>query len=92
MLMEPEFRDWPDVGIVASVSARDRGRLAQACLTGRAVAAPITIRLVKGAYWDYETTIARQLGWPVPVYQRKWESDACYERCTDFLLENRARG
>ena len=47
------------------------------------------VRLVKGAYWDYETIIAAQLGWPVPVWSRKWQSDAAYERLTGFLLENR---
>ena len=31
----------------------------------------ITVRLVKGAYWDYETVINRQKGWPVPVFVDK---------------------
>ncbi len=46
------------------------------------------VRLVKGAYWDYETVHARLQGWPVPVYERKWESDASYERVTKLLMEN----
>jgi RHH-type proline utilization regulon transcriptional repressor/proline dehydrogenase/delta 1-pyrroline-5-carboxylate dehydrogenase len=50
---------------------------------------PIAIRLVKGAYWDSETVVARAHGWPVPVYERKPETDANYERCTRFLLEHR---
>ena len=50
--------------------------------------APITIRLVKGAYWDYEVSSARRLGWPEPVYLQKWQSDACFERCSRFLLEH----
>src|SRR5262249_33229609 len=45
-------------------------------------------RLVKGAYWDYETVVAAQQGWPVPVFTEKWQSDANYERCTRFLLEH----
>ena len=55
-------------------------------ITGRTEArgAPVTVRLVKGAYWDYEVLHARQVGWPVPVFTRKWETDACYERCTAF--------
>ncbi|HEV3117207.1 MAG TPA: L-glutamate gamma-semialdehyde dehydrogenase, partial [Gemmataceae bacterium] len=44
--------------------------------------------LVKGAYWDFETVIAAQQGWPVPVFTRKWETDANYERATRFLMEN----
>jgi RHH-type proline utilization regulon transcriptional repressor/proline dehydrogenase/delta 1-pyrroline-5-carboxylate dehydrogenase len=50
---------------------------------------PISIRLVKGAYWDSETVVARAHGWPVPVYERKTETDANYERCTRFVLEHR---
>src|SRR5439155_16939201 len=42
----------------------------------------------KGAYWDYETIKARANGWPVPVFQQKWESDANFERCTRFVLQN----
>ena len=44
--------------------------------TGRQV----TVRLVKGAYWDYETIHAEEMGWPVPVWSRKCDSDACFER------------
>jgi len=39
------------------------------------------------AYWDYETVIARQVGWPVPVFTRKWETDENFERLTITLLE-----
>ena len=52
---------------------------------------PITIRLVKGAYWDYEVLSARRLGWPEPVYLEKWQSDASFERCTRFLLRHHDR-
>ena len=46
------------------------------------------MRLVKGAYWDYETVIAQAHGWPIPVFQQKWQSDANFERLTRFLMEN----
>ena len=46
------------------------------------------MRLVKGAYWDYETAAAQQREWPVPVWSRKPESDANYEKLTVFLLDN----
>jgi RHH-type proline utilization regulon transcriptional repressor/proline dehydrogenase/delta 1-pyrroline-5-carboxylate dehydrogenase len=36
----------------------------------------VTVRLVKGAYWDTETILARQRRWPVPVYEHKQETDA----------------
>ncbi len=49
---------------------------------------PITIRLVKGAYWDQETITARQNHWPTPVYNHKSSTDANFERMTQLLLEN----
>ncbi len=87
---EPEFRDWPDVGIVCQAYLTDAlGDLERLRDWAERRGAPVTIRLVKGAYWDYEVTLARQVGWPVPVFQEKWATDACYERCTRFLMENR---
>src|SRR5204862_231825 len=47
-----------------------------------------TVRLVKGAYWDYETIKSRQNGWDCPVYSQKAESDANFEALTRLLLEN----
>ena len=51
--------------------------------TGRVV----TVRLVKGAYWDYETIHAEEMGWPCPVWPVKRETDACFERMTDIFLD-----
>lgn len=52
---------------------------------------PVTVRLVKGAYWDYETIHAEQMGWPVPVWSRKRDSDACFERMSRIFLESTPR-
>jgi RHH-type proline utilization regulon transcriptional repressor/proline dehydrogenase/delta 1-pyrroline-5-carboxylate dehydrogenase len=49
---------------------------------------PITVRLVKGAYWDTETIHANADGWPVPVYENKEETDANYERCVRLLHDH----
>ncbi len=46
----------------------------------------LTVRLVRGAYWDFEVAQAAQRHWPVPVYQRKAETDAAFERLTRRLL------
>ena len=86
---EPEFRDWADLGIVCQAylpeAEADLRRL-RAWVAERG--APVTVRLVKGAYWDYEVLHAQQLGWPIPVYTEKWQSDASYERCARYLMEN----
>jgi RHH-type proline utilization regulon transcriptional repressor/proline dehydrogenase/delta 1-pyrroline-5-carboxylate dehydrogenase len=51
----------------------------------------VTVRLVKGAYWDYETIHAEQQGWPVPVWGRKSDTDACFERVAQYLIEQTPR-
>jgi len=48
----------------------------------------VTVRLVKGAYWDTEVAAAHQREWPVPVYLRKAETDQNYERLTRMLFDN----
>ncbi len=48
----------------------------------------VTVRLVKGAYWDAETIEAEMHGWPIPVWSRKIETDACFERMTAAFIES----
>lgn len=47
---------------------------------------PITIRLVKGAYWDSDTVRYRQAGWPSPLFDLKAETDSNYERLIPVLF------
>ncbi len=49
---------------------------------------PLTVRLVKGAYWDTETVTAEAEGWPAPVFRHKEETDANYERCVRLLHDH----
>ncbi len=89
ILMEDEFRDFADVGIVIQAYLRDaENDLQQLRQWVEERGTPITVRLVKGAYWDYETVIAEQKGWPAPVFKEKWQSDANFEKLSRFLLEN----
>ena len=86
---EPEFAEKPAIGIAMQAYLRDcEADLRDLVAWARARRRPLSIRLVKGAYWDYETIIAQQRDWPVPVWQKKPESDANYEKLTLFLLEN----
>ena len=55
--------------------------------TGRVV----TVRLVKGAYWDYETIHAEQMGWKSPVWNTKRETDACFERMSRTFVDSTPR-
>jgi RHH-type transcriptional regulator, proline utilization regulon repressor / proline dehydrogenase / delta 1-pyrroline-5-carboxylate dehydrogenase len=47
----------------------------------------VTVRLVKGAYWDYHVIHSEQMGWPCPVWMNKRDTDACFERMTDIFLD-----
>ena len=87
--MEEEFRDWPHCGVVVQCYLRESLRdLESLTAWARARGTPVWIRLVKGAYWDYETVHADAAGWPVPVWRQKWRTDACYEAATTFLMEH----
>jgi RHH-type proline utilization regulon transcriptional repressor/proline dehydrogenase/delta 1-pyrroline-5-carboxylate dehydrogenase len=47
----------------------------------------VTVRLVKGAYWDAETIKSEMHGWPCPVWPVKWQTDACFEAMTNVFLD-----
>jgi RHH-type transcriptional regulator, proline utilization regulon repressor / proline dehydrogenase / delta 1-pyrroline-5-carboxylate dehydrogenase len=52
----------------------------------------LTVRLVKGAYWDTEIKRAQERGLPdYPVFTRKAMTDLCYMACVKKLLGARAR-
>lgn len=85
----PELAGYDHFGFVAQAYLRDSLEdLKVMCDWARTSGKRVTCRLVKGAYWDYETIHAQQAGWPIPVYQNKWESDANYEDCLRLLLDN----
>src|SRR6266550_3753425 len=86
---EEEFKDWPHVGIVIQAYLRDsEADLRDLIDWGRERGARFAVRLVKGAYWDYETIKSRQNGWDCPVYSQKSESDVNFEALTRILFEN----
>jgi RHH-type transcriptional regulator, proline utilization regulon repressor / proline dehydrogenase / delta 1-pyrroline-5-carboxylate dehydrogenase len=83
-----EFASWTDVGIVVQAYLRDAETdLARLRALARSRGASITVRLVKGAYWDEEVVLARQENRPSPVFEEKAATDASYERCTQALLD-----
>jgi RHH-type proline utilization regulon transcriptional repressor/proline dehydrogenase/delta 1-pyrroline-5-carboxylate dehydrogenase len=89
LFTEPEFMSWPHAGIVIQAYLRDAEKdLRDLIAWGRARGTRFTVRLVKGAYWDYERIKAQQNGWIVPVWLEKPESDANFEKLTRILLEN----
>jgi len=92
LLAEPELRDGGSVGIVLQAYLCDSPQLLDRVLawareTPRA--APLVVRLVKGAYWDHEVVEARQHGWRAPVFEAKAQCDRNFEALTARLLEAR---
>ena len=88
LLSEDEFADVA-AGIVIQAYLRDsRDDLADLIAWSAGRARPITVRLVKGAYWDAETVHARASGWTPPVFEDKDETDANYERCARLLHDH----
>ena len=89
LIMEPEFRQYPNWGIVVQAYLRDSfDEVKSLTEFAKQRGCPFTIRLVKGAYWDFETIDSEQKRWNYPVYTNKAECDANYEACACFLLSN----
>jgi RHH-type transcriptional regulator, proline utilization regulon repressor / proline dehydrogenase / delta 1-pyrroline-5-carboxylate dehydrogenase len=84
-----EFPDGPQLGAVVQAYRKDAFADLRELITwsARTLRRPLVIRLVKGAYWDFETVIARAQGWPMPVFELKAATDANYERCVRYLVE-----
>lgn len=84
-----KYRDYPHLGIVLQAYLKDTDKdLADLIAFARQNRVQLSIRLVKGAYWDYETVKAKQNDWPIPVWTIKAESDAAFERQSRMILEN----
>ncbi|HMD54983.1 MAG TPA: proline dehydrogenase family protein, partial [Phycisphaerae bacterium] len=89
LLNESEFRQWADAGIAMQAYLKDTPeQLEQIVQWAKQRGTPVLVRLVRGAYWDYEIMLALQNNWPIPVWEHKSQTDRCYERCLEFLLRN----
>ncbi|MFN6466316.1 MAG: L-glutamate gamma-semialdehyde dehydrogenase [Nostoc sp. DedVER02] len=89
LLLEEEFRQRTDIGMTIQAYLRDSEEDAKNVISWlKERGYPLTIRLVKGAYWDQETIKAAQKHWKQPVYNDKAATDANFETITQLLLEN----
>jgi len=90
LLGEPEFAGGPSAGIVLQAylteSPQHLDRLL-AWAREHPRAQPLTIRLVKGAYWDHETVEAVQHGWRPPVFTERRACDRNFEELTRRLVD-----
>jgi RHH-type proline utilization regulon transcriptional repressor/proline dehydrogenase/delta 1-pyrroline-5-carboxylate dehydrogenase len=90
LLGEDEFREGPSAGVVLQAYLRDSPSTLERVLEWAAAhprSRPLTVRLVKGAYWDQEVVEARQHGWSPPVFEVKADCDRNFEALTRTLLD-----
>jgi proline dehydrogenase len=89
VLAEEEFGAGPSAGVVLQAYLRDSPEQLAVVLDWARSSErtpPLTVRLVKGAYWDHELVQARQHGWPAPVFEVKADCDRNFEELTRRLL------
>jgi RHH-type proline utilization regulon transcriptional repressor/proline dehydrogenase/delta 1-pyrroline-5-carboxylate dehydrogenase len=97
LLSEEEFRPGPSSGMVLQAYLRDSPETLERILQwvagpGERRELPLTVRLVKGAYWDHEIVEAAQHGWQAPVFEVKADCDRNYEQLSRRLLDARIAG
>lgn len=89
LLDEEEFKTYTHTGIVIQAYLKDSEKdLLDLIQWAKERDRRITVRLVKGAYWDAEVILAKQKNWEIPVFTRKYETDANFEKLSALLLEN----
>ena len=82
------FGRWPDAGVVLQAYLRDAPAQATAMVDfARERGTPFQVRLVKGAYWDYEIIVAAERRWIPSVLTEKTATDAQFERLVATLIE-----
>ncbi len=83
-------REWPGLGLaVQAYGKRALDVIDWTAGTARAQGRRMTIRLVKGAYWDSEIKRAQERGLEgYPVYTRKLTTDVSYLTCAGALFRH----
>ncbi|MDB5651789.1 MAG: delta-pyrroline-5-carboxylate dehydrogenase [Hyphomicrobiales bacterium] len=93
VLADPGLKGWAGFGIaVQAYQKRAMGVIDHMVALAEHLDRQITIRLVKGAYWDTEIKRAQERGLPdFPVFTRKAMTDLNYLACARRLLDCRPR-
>src|SRR5262249_4586790 len=93
VLADASLRGWDGFGLaVQAYQKRAPAVIEWLDEAARRLRRQLTVRLVKGAYWDTEIKRAQERGLPdYPVFTRKAMTDLCYGACTRKLLAARPR-
>ena len=88
VMQEPEFVGWSGCGLALQSYLHEATDDLDALLEWSASrTAPVTLRLVRGAYWDQELILSRKDGWPLPVWEHKPQTDRSFEHCLSKLFQ-----
>ncbi len=87
---DPSTRHWPGLGLaVQAYGKRTLEVIDWVAATARSCGRRMTVRLVKGAYWDSEIKRAQERGLDgYPVYTRKVTTDVSYLACVGRLFSH----
>jgi RHH-type proline utilization regulon transcriptional repressor/proline dehydrogenase/delta 1-pyrroline-5-carboxylate dehydrogenase len=87
---DPATRDWPGLGLaVQAYGKRALEVIDWVAATARGCGRKMTLRLVKGAYWDSEIKRAQERGLDgYPVYTRKVTTDVSYLACVGRMFKH----
>jgi RHH-type transcriptional regulator, proline utilization regulon repressor / proline dehydrogenase / delta 1-pyrroline-5-carboxylate dehydrogenase len=85
---DPATREWDGLGLAVQAYGRRAPRLIEWVATlARETGRRMSVRLVKGAYWDSEIKRAQERGLAsFPVYTSKDATDASYLQCVTVLF------
>ena len=87
---DADLADWDGLGFVLQAYQKRALTVAQWLVQlAKQNQRRLMVRLVKGAYWDSEIKLAQENGYAdYPVFTRKANTDFCYMKCADILLNN----
>ncbi len=89
LFSEDEFKNYPYFGLVLQCYLKSAPQDCERVVKfAKRRKVPLTVRLVKGAYWDFEVIRAKENNWEIPVFTQKAQSDACFEECTEIMLRS----
>jgi RHH-type proline utilization regulon transcriptional repressor/proline dehydrogenase/delta 1-pyrroline-5-carboxylate dehydrogenase len=90
LVRDPATRAWPGLGLaVQAYGKRALGVIDWVAAVARESSRRMTVRLVKGAYWDSEIKRAQERGLAgYPVYTRKVTTDVSYLACAGRLFKH----
>lgn len=84
----PDIDCWPGFGLAVQSYTRASVDVIKFCIElAKNNNSMIPLRLVKGAYWDYEIKNAQVLGINPAVWTRKTMTDVSYLACASLMLE-----